>query len=81
VSNVVETAASNPRPQDFLTPGSLMVKCLANNKETKCVVDTGAVITVFRRGHLPGTVQLSNLCLKGALPGTGKLYGPRMVTF
>lgn len=81
MSNVVETTAPTQRPLEFPTPGSLMATCLANDRPTKCVVDTGAVITVFKRGHLPGPLKPSNLCLKGALPGTGKLYGPKMVDF
>jgi len=81
VSNVVETTAPIQRPQEFPTPGSLMVSCQANGQPSKCVVDTGAVITVLKRGNLPGPLKASNLCLKDALPGTGKLYGPKMVDF
>ena len=45
----------------------------------KCLYDTGAVITVLKRNQFqPKTPPKSRLKLKGVLPGTSSLYGPRM---
>lgn len=59
-----------------------MIRGHANNTPTKFVIDNGSVITVFRRGHLPTTTPLkrSKLQMKG-VTGTGKLYGPHLITF
>jgi len=46
--------------------------------ESNYLVDTGAAITVIKRGHLPGkSPEPARLRMKGVLPGTGILYGPR----
>ena len=49
---------------------------------SECLVDTGAAISVVKRAHLPGKPpEPARLRMKGVLPGTGILYGPRYVTF
>jgi len=52
-----------------------------DGKNTSCLFDTGAILTVLKRNCFsPPTPTVSKLKLKGVLPGTGKLYGPRMAT-
>ena len=59
-----------------------MVSAKIAEVESKCLVDTGAAITVIKRGHLPGkSSEPAGLRMKGVLPGTGILYGPIYVTF
>jgi len=48
----------------------------------QCVLDSGAAICVVRKGALiTPTPPVSKLKLKGVLPGTGKLYGPKQAEF
>jgi len=52
-----------------------------DGKKTSCLFDTGAILTVLKRNCFsPPTPPVSKLKLKGVLPGTGKLYGPRIAT-
>ncbi|KAK3922564.1 Coilin, partial [Frankliniella fusca] len=81
-SSVVKTAADTSlRPQDFPTPGSPMVKCTINGVNCDAVIDSGAVITIVRRGRLGETLPLSKLRVKGVTSGTGKLYGPKLMSY
>ena len=62
---------------DFLTLPAKIV-----GTPMQCVLDSGAAISVVRKGALTTpTPPVSKLKLKGVLPGTGKLYGPKLAEF
>ncbi|KAK3922116.1 Transposon Ty3-I Gag-Pol polyprotein [Frankliniella fusca] len=58
-----------------------MVKCTINGVNCDAVIDSGAVITIVRRGRLGETLPLSKLRVKGVTSGTGKLYGPKLMSY
>jgi len=51
-----------------------------DDKAAQCVLDTGAALCVIKKGFLT-TPTSGKLKLKGVLPGTGTLYGPKLVKF
>ena len=59
-----------------------MLTAKIDGKITSSILDTGACISVVKRGLLPTpTPPVSKLKLKGVLPCIGQLYGPKIVKF
>ncbi len=78
----VAAAAPTPSEPHVATPGSPQISCLVNGTPTTCLVDSDAVISLVRRGFLPGPpAPESALRLRGITGAVDKLRGPRALTF
>ena len=86
-SEVVPVAAiaqerPNPEIHKSIATEFLVLSCSADGKPLSALIDPGAAISIIRKEFLPTpTPPESRLKLKGVLPGTGTLYGPKMVDF
>jgi len=84
VASVAAIAQVRPNPEihKSIATEFLILSCSADGKPVSALIDTGAAISIIRKGFLPTlTPPESKLKLKGVLPGTGTLYGPEMVDF
>lgn len=86
---VASLVPTPPGPQEAFRPidpaaqpvvGSPACDWTLDNKQSICVLDTGAVISVVRRGLLPGATSApSRLRLQNVNGGVETLFGPRTV--
>ena len=71
-----------PNQQSDIATEFLVLTANIDDKPAQCILDTGAAICVVKKGFLTTpTPPKAKLKLKGVLPGTGTLYGPKLAKF
>jgi hypothetical protein len=69
----------NPDPLESATP---VVALPIDGKQCRTILDTGAVLTIVRRGLLPGPPpDMANLHIRGVSGDVAPAYGPRRASF